>query len=75
MDKDSFAEWLDNPVTEYFIKYLKDSAKEESTFLAEAILHGETIPLDDQIRVSTLSMTLMQISEIGLQEIETFYTK
>jgi len=75
MDKDSFAEWLENPVTEYFIKYLKNSAKEEATFIADAILNGDIVPLDDQIRVSTLSMTLTQISEISFQEIESFYKK
>ncbi len=75
MDKDSFAQWLDDPVTEFFFKYLKDSAKFESTFIAEAIVSGEVVPLDDQIKISTLSMTLNQISEIGLEEIESFYTK
>lgn len=73
MDKDSYAQWLDDPVTRYFIKYLKDSAKFESTFVAESIIGGEVIPLDDQIRISTLSQTLNQISEIGFDEIESFY--
>ncbi len=75
MDKDSFSQWLDDPVTEFFFKYLKDSAKLESTFIADSIVSGEVIPLDDQIRVSTLSITLIQISEIGLEEIESFYAK
>ncbi len=75
MDKDSFAEWADNPVTESFIKYLKDMAKEEAAFIADAILNGDIVPLDDQIRVATLSMTLTQISEIGFEEIESFYKK
>lgn len=75
MDKDRFAEWLENPVTEYFIKYLKDSAKEESGLVADAIMNGDVVPVDDQIRVATLGMTLIQISEIDFQEIDTFYTK
>jgi hypothetical protein len=75
MDKDSFTQWLEDPVTRYFIKYLKDSAKAETTFIAEAIMSGEVIPLDDQIRVSTLNMTLVQISEIGFSEIQEFYEK
>lgn len=75
MDKDSFAQWLDSPATEVFLKYLKDMAKEEATYIADAILNGDIVPLDDQIRVSTLSMTLIQISEISFQEIESFYKK
>ena len=73
MDKDSFKQWSEDPVTRYFIKYLKDSARYESTFVAESILGGEVIPLDDQIRISTLSQTLQQISEIEFNEIERFY--
>ena len=74
MDKDSFNQWCEDPVTRYFTKYLKDLAKYESTFIADAIIDGEVIPLDDQIRISTLSQTLNQISEIGLDEIESFYS-
>jgi len=75
MDKDEFADWLEHPGTEYFIKYLKDSAQEESKMVADMILGGAIVPLDDQIRISTLSMTLIQISEISLDEIEDFYKK
>ena len=74
MDEDSFKQWLEDPATRYFIKYLKDSAKFESAFVAESIIGGEVIPLDDQIRISTLSQTLQQISEIGFDEIESFYS-
>jgi len=75
MDKASFDDWLENPVTEYFRKYLIDSAKEESKMVADAILSGEIIPLDDQIRVSTMSMMFTRIAEIDLEEIESFYSK
>jgi len=75
MDKDDFKEWLEHPITEKFKKYLKDSAKEESSIVADAILNGDVIPQEDQIRISTLAMTLVQISEIGLDEIEGFYKK
>jgi len=75
MDKDSFKLWQDDPVTEYFIKYLKDSAKAEAKFVADAIMAGETVPLDDQIRISTMSMMFSRIAEIDREEIEGFYEK
>jgi len=75
MDRGNFFEWLENPTTQFFFKYLKDSAKQESEFITGAIMNGEVVPLDDQIRLSTLSMTLIQISEISFDEIDTFYKK
>jgi len=70
-----FKDWLDDPVTQEFIKYLKDSAKFESTILAEMIVGGDIVPLDDQLRISTLAITLNQISEITFEEIDSFYQK
>jgi len=75
MDKDEFADWLENPVTEYFVKYLIDSGKEESKMVADAILNGDIIPLDDQIRIATMSMMFTRIAEINLEEIEGFYSR
>lgn len=73
MDKASYDEWLESPVTEYFRKYLEDSALEEARFVADAILSGETIPVEDQIRVSTMSMMFKQIAIIDFEEIDGFY--
>jgi len=70
-----FKDWLDDPTTQYFIKYLKDSAKFEATILADMIMGGDIAPLDDQIRISTLAITLIQISEVSFDEIESFYKK
>lgn len=75
MDKASFESWLDSPVTEYFRKYLVDSAKEEACMVADAILNGDIIPLDDQIRIATMSMMFTRIAEIDFDEIESFYSK
>lgn len=75
MDKADFEEWLESPATEYFRKYLIDSGKEESKMVADAILNGEVIPLDDQIRISTMSMMFTRIAEIDFDEIESFYEK
>ena len=75
MEQIDFKDWLDDPVTQEFIKYLKDSAKFESTILAEMIVGGDIVPLDDQLRISTLAITLNQISEITFEEIDSFYQK
>lgn len=75
MEQIDFKDWLDDPVTHEFIKYLKDSAKFESTILAEMIVGGDIVPLDDQLRISTLAITLNQISEITFEEIDSFYQK
>ncbi len=75
MLKAEFDEWLEDPTTKYFIKYLKDSAKEESKIVADMILGGDIVPIDDQLRISTLAMTLIQIAEVSFEEIDGFYEK
>jgi len=75
MLKAEFDEWLEDPTTKYFIRYLKDSAKEESKIVADMILGGDIVPLDDQLRISTLAITLIQIAEVSFEEIEGFYQK
>ncbi len=75
MLKAEFDEWLEDPTTKYFIKYLKDSAKEESKIVADMILGGDVVPIDDQLRISTLAMTLIQIAEVSFEEIDGFYEK
>lgn len=73
--EEDFKEWLENPVTEYFRKYLKDSAREEAELLAEDILQGVVIENSAQIKISTICSTLNRISEIDYEEIDTFYKK
>ncbi len=73
MLKAEFDEWLEDPTTKYFIKYLKDSAKEESKIVADMIMGGDIVPIEDQLRISTLAMTLIQIAEVSFEEIDGFY--
>ena len=75
MHKAEFDEWLEDPTTKYFIKYLKDSAKEESKIVADMIMGGDIVPLDDQLRISTLAITLIQIADVSFEEINGFYEK
>ena len=71
--KEAFKEWSESPVTEMFLKYLVDSAKEESQIIADSILSGSVVSESEQIRVASECITLMRISEITLEEIEDFY--
>lgn len=73
MNSQQFQEWLENPVTEIFLKYLKDSAKDEAQLVSESILNGSVFDLNEQIKVSTLCITLTEISEITFEEIDDFY--
>jgi len=66
---------MESPVTEYFFKYLTDSAKEESELLAETILSGGIVGEMEQKRISTTCATLISISEIDLQEVDDFYIR
>lgn len=75
MLKAEFDEWLEDSTTKYFIKYLKDSAKEESKIVADMIMGGDIVPLDDQLRISTLAITLIQIADVSFDEIDGFYEK
>jgi len=75
VNPEAWAEWVESPVTEYFFKYLADSAKEESELLAEMILSGGIVGDIEQKRISTTCATLISISEIELQEIDDFYIR
>ncbi len=75
MDKSDFTDWKENPVTCYFLKYLKDSAQEEASMLADLIVGGDVVSEIEQAKVATLSMTLIHISEIEYEEITEFYTE
>lgn len=70
---EQFDEWLEDPVTEIFLKYLKDSIKEESETVADIIASGGTLDEKEQIRKGTICVTLESISEITLEEILEFY--
>lgn len=70
---EKFSEWLEHPVTEIFIRYLKDSAKEEAELLTELILNGGTVNEKEQIRISTTCLMLNEISDITLEEINEYY--
>jgi len=73
ISQNQFDEWLESPVTEIFRKYLKDSAKEEVDLVTNLIMGGGVVSDHEQIRVSTTSLILNQISEIDIEEINEFY--
>ena len=72
---EDFLEWQSHPVTEIFLKYLKDSAEEESSALAVSILNGAVYSEKEQTHVATLCVALTNIAEIEYAEIEDFYHK
>ena len=72
-EKEMFKEWLDNPISELFFKYLKDSAKDDARLVGETIYSGGMIEKEEQIRISTTCATLIRISDIDYDEIESFY--
>jgi len=75
MNEERYQEWLENPVTEYFLKYLTDSSKEESELLADMIISGGIVGELEQKRISTTCATLISISEIDFEEIDEFYKR
>lgn len=75
MNQELFNDWLENEVTQYFLKYLKDSAKKEAELVADTILSGG-IPSDiERFQTPAVCMTLNEISEINFEEIDVFYTE
>jgi len=73
MNSQQFQEWLENPATEIFLKYLKDSAKDEAQLVSDTILNGSVFDVNEQIKISTVCITLNEISEITFEEIDDFY--
>jgi len=73
MKEEDFTEWLDNPVTEGFFKYLEDLVKQESTLVGSIIAGGGVIEHDEQVRISESCATLTSIRDIEYTEIESFY--
>jgi len=75
MNEEQWQEWLENPVTEIFLKYLSDSIKEESEIIANTIASGGLVDEKEQIRVASECVTLARISEITIEEITEFYAE
>jgi len=75
INPEMFQEWLESPVTEVFLKYLKDSADEEAELLKDAILNGAIFSEKEQAIKTTTCVVLNEISDIDLEEIESFYQK
>lgn len=73
IEKEDFEDWLENPVTQYFKKYLSDSAKEEETLASASIVTGAILSEREQIRISTTYAVLDSIGDITLEEIQDFY--
>ena len=73
IEKEDFEDWLENPVTQYFKKYLLDSAKEEEILASASIVTGAILSEREQVRISTTFSVLESISEITLEEIEDYY--
>jgi len=73
MKPEQMEEWLENPVTEYFRSYLKDSAKEAAEIVSDDILNGEIVPELEQAKAASMCMTLTRMSEVTFEEIENFY--
>lgn len=75
MDEASFKEWLEEPATEYFMKYLKDSIDHEADMLKDQIISGGIATEREQAYVSAICATLEKIVGIDLEEIDDFYSK
>lgn len=73
MTKDEFEDWVHDPVTIEFRKYLKDSADEEAEILKETIMSGNVIPEADQYQVVIMNNLFRRIIEIDYEEIDGFY--
>ena len=71
--KEEFNEWLDSYITLYFMDYLMDSIKDESTQLAEGIASGGIFTEAEQVGIAATCATLQRIAEINYDEIEDFY--
>lgn len=75
IEKESWEEWLEHPITEQFRRYLKDSSNQEVTLLTDSIKGGAILSEKEQVSVSVLYRTLEEISEIDYEEINDYYIK
>lgn len=74
LTQDQWSEWKESPVTEIFLKYLKDSAKEEAELITSTVVEGGILTESEQVRSSSICVTLNRIAEIDLDEVIDFYT-
>jgi len=73
MTKDEFEDWVNDPVTKEFRKYLSDSADEEAEILKETIMSGTVVAEVDQYRIVIMNNLFRRIIEIDYEEIDGFY--
>lgn len=73
MKQEDFEEWMENPVTGEFLKYLEDKISLESKLVAEIITSGGVLEHDEQVRIAESCATLTSIREIEYSEIQEFY--
>ena len=73
MTKDEFEDWVNDPVTKEFRKYLIDSSDEEAEILKDTIISGEVVPVEDQYRIVIMNVLFRRIVEIDYEEIAGFY--
>lgn len=73
ISKEQFEEWLEDPVTEYVMGYLKDSIKEEKENAGENVVSGSLYSENEQIMIATQCVTLQHIIDITLDEIKGYY--
>lgn len=73
MTEEHYKEWLENPVTIQFRKYLLESANSEIEIAAEGMKNGAVLSETEQVRANTVYLTLERIAEIDFEEISSFY--
>lgn len=75
MNEDEWKEWRENPITNYFFKYLKNESRAEAVMLADIIQNGNILSESEQIQISTECATLIRIADIEYDDIESFYNE
>ncbi len=73
MTREKWEEWKESNEWLLFQTYLNDSAREEIDLLRDTITEGGIVEEKEQVRISSVNMTLKRISDISLEEIEEFY--
>lgn len=73
MNEEMFQEWLENPATKHFLKYLEDKRKETGRVLGEDIAFGASYDENEGRRIAEECATLMYISDIDFEQIDSFY--
>ena len=79
INKDQYQAWLENPVTEVFIQYLKDLADEtrkpqQPDFIARSL--DDLIRLGSQVTEATIQRDVLEsLATLAFDDIESFYQK